>query len=232
MAMRSVRQFLGAAGLSLVLGMAWAPTAAQAQPAAAAAPSSVNAAVANVQAFYNHTSTFSADFTQSFLAKAYNTTKTSSGHVTFAKPGKMDWVYSSPAGNRVVSDGQNLRVYEAANKQMYQAKVNQSQYPAALSFLTGQGNLAQLFDFQLIPGDQLRFHGGYVLVGTPKKPTPAYTKVLFFVDTATSQVRSVLILDGQGNRNRFDFKSPKANVAVPASQFQFVPPPGTTIVHP
>ena len=33
----------------------------------------------------------------------------------------------------------------------------------------------------------MNFPGGYVLVGTPKTPTPAYQKVLFYVDAATSR---------------------------------------------
>lgn len=192
----------------------------------------VGQAVANVQAFYNRTNTFSADFTQQYLAKAYNTTKVSNGHVIFSKPGKMDWEYTSPAGNRIVSDGSTLRVYEASNKQMYEQTVNQSQYPAALSFLTGQGSLDQNFDFQIFPGAQFGYQGGYVLVGTPKQPTPAYTKVLFYVDAQTSQVLRVLILDGQQNRNRFDFTNPQVNTNVDASKFTFSPPPGTTIVKP
>jgi outer membrane lipoprotein carrier protein len=192
----------------------------------------VATAVANVQAFYNRTTTFSADFTQQYLAKAYNTTKTSSGHVIFSKPGKMDWEYTDPKDNRIVSDGSTLRVYEAANKQMYEQTVSQSQYPAALSFLTGQGSLSSNFDFQVLPGAQLQYTGGYVLVGTPKTATPAYTKVLFYVDAQTSQVLRVLILDGQQNRNRFDFTNAQVNTNVDATKFTFTPPSGTTIVKP
>ena len=192
----------------------------------------VATAVANVQAFYNGTNTFSANFQQQYLAHAYNTTKTSSGHVIFSKPGRMSWDYASPPGNRIVSDGTTLRVYEAAQQQMYELTVSQSQYPAALSFLTGQGSLASTFDFTILPGAQLQYTGGYVLVGIPKVATPAYTKVLFYVDQATSQVLRVLILDGQQNRNRFDFSNAQANTAITPTQFTFNPPPGTTIVKP
>lgn len=204
---------------------------ADAPPAAPAAPTAATV-VGNVQTFYNATTTFSADFTQTYLVKAYNQTKTSQGHVIFSKPGKMDWTYKDPAGNRIVSDGTLLRVYEAGNKQMYEQTVTQSQYPAALAFLTGQGELAKLFSFQLLDGATMQFPGGWVLVGDPVTPTPAYTKVLFYVDAATSQVRRVLILDGQGNRNRFDFAAPVVNQPVPATQFVFTPPAGTTIVKP
>jgi outer membrane lipoprotein carrier protein len=189
-------------------------------------------AVQSVQAFYDKSTTFKSDFQQKFWVKAYNHEKTSSGHVTFAKPGKMEWVYDDPKDNRVVSDGKIIRVYEASNKQMFEQPVDTTQYPAALSFLTGTGKLTDSFDFQLFPGADMKFPGGYVLVGTPKTPTAAYSKVLFYVDSGTSQVRRVMVIDGQGNRNRFDFVSPRVNEPVGANQFTFTPPPGTSIVRP
>ncbi len=193
---------------------------------------SVGQAVHDVQAFYDKSTTFKSDFQQKFWVKAYNHEKTSSGHVTFAKPGKMEWVYDDPKDNRVVSDGKIIRVYEASNKQMFEQPVDTTQYPAALSFLTGVGKLSDSFEFQLFPGAEMKFPGGYVLVGTPRQPTTAYSKVLFYVDAATSQVRRVMVIDGQGNRNRFDFGSPKVNEPVTPSQFTFTPPPGTSIVRP
>jgi outer membrane lipoprotein carrier protein len=78
----------------------------------------------------------------------------------------------------------------------------------------------------------VRFEGGWVLEGTPKEPTPAYQKVLLYVDGATSQVRRVLVIDAQGNRNRFDFNNPLVNTPVPAVEFTFTPPSGTQIVKP
>jgi outer membrane lipoprotein carrier protein len=206
--------------------------AAQPQPPASGTSPSADQAVVNVQSFYDKSSTFKSDFQQKFWVKAYNREKSSRGHVTFAKPGKMEWVYDDPKDNRVVSDGNVIKVYEAANKQMYEQPVDKSQYPAALSFLTGTGKLADAFNFELVSGDQMKFPGGYVLVGTPKQATAAYSKVLFYVDTATAQVRRVMVIDGQGNRNRFDFVNPKVNEPVAPSQFSFTPPAGTSVVHP
>ena len=208
-----------------------------AQPAAApsgatAGAPAVDKAVSDVQGFYDKSQTFRSDFQQKFWVKAYNTEKTSRGHVTFAKPGKMDWEYDDPKNNRVVSDGNVIKVYEAANKQMYEQPIAKSQFPAALSFLTGTGKLAGAFDFELVAGQEMQFPGGYVLVGNPRQPTPAYAKVLFYVDAATAQVRRVMIIDGQGNRNRFDFVNPRINEPVGPGQFSFTPPPGTSVVHP
>ena len=201
-------------------------------PAGAQTGPEVSRAVGQVQTFYDKSTTFKSDFEQKFWVKAYNQEKTSRGHVTFAKPGKMDWVYDDPKDNRVVSDGTLIKVYEAANKQMYEQPIDKSQYPAALSFLTGTGKLSDSFDFELFPGEQMKFPGGYVLVGTPKQSTPAYSKVLFYVDAPTSQVRRVMIIDGQGNRNRFDFINPKVNETIGKTQFKFTPPDGTSIIRP
>ncbi|NOU34491.1 MAG: outer membrane lipoprotein carrier protein LolA [Polyangiaceae bacterium] len=218
----------------LGLSLASAPEAsADGAPAAAAAPTATAQQVVDkVQAFYDKTTSFQADFEQEFTATLHNKKTNSAGTVTFVKPGKMSWRYSSPAGNRIVSNGTKLRVYEQANQQMFESPVDKAQYPAALSFLTGQGKLWDTFNFELKTGEEMKFPGGYVLIGTPKAPSPAYKKVLFYVDGATYQVRRVMILDNQGSKNRFDFNKPRVNTPVADSEFVFEPPPNTSIVKP
>jgi outer membrane lipoprotein carrier protein len=185
-----------------------------------------------VQAFYDSTKTFKATFTQTYTIKVQNVKKTSTGKVTFEKPGKMSWQYDAPNGNRVVSDGDTIKVYEKENEQMFITSVKGSQYPAALAFLMGKGQLTKDFTLKLLDPHAMQFEGGYVIEGTPKEATPSYQKVLLYVDGQTNQVRRALILDAQGNKNRFDFSAPVVNQAVPASEFQFTPPPGTKVVKP
>ena len=204
-------------------------TVSAAPPSTSAGPSADQIA-ARVQAFYDQTRTFQADFKQEYYIKLHDKRTTSEGHVAFEKPGKMSWKYAQPNGNRVVSNGQTLKVFEPSNQQMFEQPVDKSQYPAALSFLMGQGQLTSSFTLRLL--DTMKFEGGWVLEGTPKDPTPAYQKVLLYVDAATSQVRRVLILDAQGNRNRFDFENPLVNTPIPPGEFTFTPPTGTQIVKP
>ena len=234
------------APLALALAIGGAPLTlstdahAQAAPAPAATPAGptpappaqAQAITQQVQAFYDRSSSFDADFKQEYWIKQYNTKKLGHGHVVFKKPGKMHWVFEEPKGNHLVSNGTKLKVYEAANNQMYEQDVSASQYPAVLSFLAGQGKLADAFDLQLFDGAQMNFPGGWVLVGVPKTPSAAYQKVFFYVDKQTAQVRRVLIVDGQGNHNRFDFERPRVDEKVDDSKFDFTPPPGTSIIHP
>jgi outer membrane lipoprotein carrier protein len=228
--MRRLPAFLLAA--ALVLGGPFFATDTVAQTSQALPAAKALETATKVQAFYDKTTTFSSDFTQEFFVKSHNVKKQSKGRVIFAKPGKMHWTYDEPKDNRVVSDGAILKVYEASNKQMFEQNVDKSQYPAALAFLVGGGKLQEIFNFDLFDGKDMNFPGGLVLVGTLKTSTPAYTKVLFYVDAQSAQVRRVLIVDGQGNRNRFDFANPRVNETVKEDTFKFTPPAGTQVIRP
>lgn len=206
------------------------PAAEQETPAPAGGISAAEIA-RRIQVFYDSAKTYKAQFKQRYTIYAYNKTKDSRGEVVFQKPGKMRWTYSNN-GNVVVSDGAKLKVYEQENQQMYLQTVDKTQYPAALSFLVGQGRLSESFELQKLDAAKLKFPGGYVLLGTPKSPTPAYQKILFYVDAATFQVRRVLLLDAQKNRNRFDFIQPIVNQPLDARVFAYDPPPGTRIIKP
>ncbi len=228
----------GFAGSALVLMLAFGTpailvgTGLAAPGTAEAAPPTAQDIAKRVQAFYDGTKTFQADFTQTYVIKVQNKKKDSKGKVSFEKPGKMSFRYADPNGNRVVSDGKTIKVYEQSNQQMYESKVEKSQFPAALAFLMGQGKLEQDFTLKLLDAATMKFEGGYVLECTPKLATAAYQKMLLYVDGPTNQVRRVLILDAQGNRNRFDFSAPILNKPIDKTEFEFTAPPGTKIVKP
>ncbi|HSN99902.1 MAG TPA: outer membrane lipoprotein carrier protein LolA [Candidatus Nanopelagicales bacterium] len=219
-------------GVTLLLGLAVPAVVLSLPTEVEAAGPTAEEIGKRVQQFYDSTKTFQARFTQTYTIKVQNVKKVSAGKVIFEKPGKMSWTYDAPNGNRVVSDGTTIKVYEKENEQMYETAVKGSQYPAALAFLMGTGKLTTDFKLRLLDAAQMKFEGGYVLEGTPKEATPAYQKLLLYVDGQTNQVRRALILDAQGNRNRFDFASPVVNQPVPKGEFEFSPPPGTRIIKP
>lgn len=202
----------------------------EAAPRAAAAELSAQDIAQRVQAFYDNTKTFRAAFKQTYVIRATGIEKKSFGDVLFAKPGKMSWRYKNN-GNRVIADGRLIRVYEEENKQMFESDMGKSAYPAALSFLVGEGKLQQSFTLKKLDARQMKFEGGFVVEAKPKEATPAYKAMILYVDAATAQVRRVLLVNAQGNRNRFDFSSPAVNTKVEPSEFTFAPPSGTQIIR-
>lgn len=184
-----------------------------------------------VQAFYDKTKTFRAGFKQRYVVVLHKKTIDSNGSVVFQKPGKMSWRYTNN-GNRVVSDGKIIKIYEKENKQMYEQPLDKTPYPAALSFLTGTANLRQAFKLTKLDPKQMGVEGGYVLLGEPRETTPTYQKMFLYVDAGTFHVRRVMLLDAQRNRNRFDFVNPEVNIKAPPGEFVFSPPAGTQVIRP
>jgi outer membrane lipoprotein carrier protein len=187
--------------------------------------------VGRVQAFYDRARVFRARFTQEFWLKSTGQKKRSAGQVIFQKPGKMSWRYTSNA-NRVVSDGQTVKVYQADSHELYVQKLDQSAYPAALAFLGGGGQLLKSFTFRAAAAAQVNYPGGTVLEGVPRQPTPAYARILLYVDARSSQIQRVMLIDAQGNRNRFDFVDPVVNQPAALAEFEFTAPPGTKVIAP
>ncbi len=202
-----------------------------ADPPAPAPPPTAEQIADRIQAFYDKAKTFQAQFKQVYVAKAYGKSREGVGSVILQKPGKMSWRYTNN-GNRIVSDGKLIRVYEKENKQMFEQPLDKSQYPAALSFLVGTGSLKQTFKLRKEDAKKYNFEGGYVLVGEPVVPSPAYQTIILYVDIGSSQVRRVLLLDAQGNRNRFDFSQTEVNKQPKPGEFVFVPPKGTQVIRP
>jgi outer membrane lipoprotein carrier protein len=209
--------------------------------AQAAAPEATGDAVARmVQAFYDQTRSIQADFHQTYFNKLYGTYDRSHGQVKFQKPGKMRWDYAAPNGKVIASDGQHLVIYEPGEEQndpgqVFERPVADSELMSALAFLTGNGKLADDFTFRLLDAAKQGFTGGYVLELMPKKPNPNFERILFYVDGDPARlglVHRVLIVDGSGNRNRFDFQKPKFNQAIEAKAFAYQAPKNARKVKP
>ncbi len=219
----------------VLLGLADSPSVLAAPPpakkaATVTAEPDAQQIAERVQAFYDKTRTFQATFEQTYTIKSTLIEKKSHGQVIFEKPGRMSWRYKNN-GNRVVSDGKLIRVYERENRQMFESEMGKSAYPAALSFLVGEGKLGRAFQLKKLDARKMKFEGGWVLEAKPNEASPAYQSMILYIDAATAQVRRVLLLDAQGNKNRFDFSKPIVNRPAEAGEFSFVPPEGTTVVR-
>ena len=216
-----------------------------AQEAAAAANHTLDArgVAALVQSFYNQTTSLEADFHQTQFTKVYNRYDRSKGHMTFKKPGKMRWDYAAPNGQVFMSDGRRLITYQPPEEgetegQLIDQAVSGNQLPQAFAFLTGTGFLDRDFFLRLLEPRRQGFEGGYVLELRPREASAHYERILFFVRVLEQNgkragiIQRVLIIDAQGNRNRFDLKNIRFNTDIPESLFSFEPPPNTRRIHP
>ena len=217
--------------VSLLMAMAQAPAAAPPPAAAGGARLDVKAVVAEVQKRYDGAADFRARFTQTMTSSAMGRKTNSAGEVMFKKPGRMRWDYEKPEKSSYITDGGGvLWLHEPDDKQAFKQKLESSQLPAALSFLTGKGKLATEFDIVFAGKSPYGSPGDYLLSLSPKAPQAQIKSILFVVDPRTFDVRESVITDGQGNVNDLVFADIRVNTRVPDALFKFTPPAGTRVI--
>jgi outer membrane lipoprotein carrier protein len=204
--------------------------ATPATPAAGPSRLELAAVVDKVQKRYDGAADFRARFTQTLTSVAMGRKTNSAGAVMFKKPGRMRWDYDKPEKATYVSDGGLLWLYEPEDQQAFKQKLESSQLPAALAFLTGKGKLTTEFDITPVEKSAYGTPGDYLLSLSPKVAEPQVKSILFVVDPKTFDVRESVITDGQGNTNDLTFADIKTNTHLPETQFHFTPPPGVRVI--
>jgi outer membrane lipoprotein carrier protein len=185
-----------------------------------------------VDAIFAASKTYTAQFDQQYTAKITGIVKDSSGVLYMQRPDKISFRYNPPNNSRIVADGTTIKIYTPQDNQMIVQPMQKTQYPGALAFMMGNG-IASSFDFAV--RDRIPY-AGTVLEGKPLVANPSYETVTFFVGKTALAARDpgvlerVIVVDAQGNKNRFDFKNASQPASISPPEFTFTPPPGTTIV--
>ena len=112
---------------------------------------SVKEIVEKLQARYDSTSGFLADFAQEIESATLGEKVTSQGKVYFKKPGRMRWEFTSPDPQTVISDGHFLWFYQPQQKQVLKTPLEQAfRSHTPISFLKGVGRIDQDFIVSLV----------------------------------------------------------------------------------
>lgn len=209
----------------MVLATFLAIGAAGAQPARPSAAT----VLANVQQFYANASHMTAQFRQVVTNATFGTTKASDGKLWVAKPVQFRWDYLEKKQNVVTVaktfafDGTTLWLVDHENKQILQNQVQSSVLPAAVSFLTGAGNLAMQFNVALSASGTYGGKSATVLELTPKQPSAPYKQLFFVVDPADWHISESIVIDSSGDTNDFKFFHSDLTSTVKARWFQVNP---------
>ncbi len=203
----------------------------QGQAAGKSAPSGTTTRetmVARLQARYDETEGFRADFVQEVTSATLGQTLTSRGQVFFKKPGRMRWEFTDPQ-QLLIADGNALWLYQPAERQVvktpFQYAFN-SQTP--VSFLTGVGRLEE--DFSVL--SQGETSSAYQLRLRPKQAAEAIGLLDIEVSKETFDILQALITDPLGNTTRVSFTNIDRETTLGDDLFRFELPPGIDLVEP
>lgn len=181
--------------------------------------------VEKLQAQVDKIKFFSAEFKQTFRHKILKKDDTSEGTVKFKAPGFMRWDYTKPSAKSFIVDGKKLWIHQPKDKlAMVDHCFKQDSLTASLSFLWGGGNIAKQFKAEYFDG-QLGETGDLNIQLTPKEKSKFYKRIILVLDSAY-QVKQSVVVDLEGNTNRFKFTDVQFK-EIDASAFVFKLPENT-----
>jgi outer membrane lipoprotein carrier protein len=195
--------------------------------ASLAEAASVPDLIKRLQARYDSTAGFRADFTQEVESATLGQKVEARGTVVFKKPGRMRWEFSEPQ-QTLVSDGKFFWFYQPAEKQVLKTPFQQafsSTTPA--SFLLGVGRLDQDFSISLTSETQEL----YQLRLTPKKDPEALGLLDLAVSAKTFDILQATVTDPLGNVTRLHFSNIDRKAPLDDTLFRFTAPPGVDVIE-
>lgn len=189
------------------------------------AQSNLGKLLKGVEDRYNRARTMELAFeqTQSGMGQI---SRTESGTLLIAKPGRMRWDYSKPAGKFFLTDGKFAYYYSPNSRQVMRSRIKESEdLRAPLAFLIGQLDFERDFkEFRTTPEGANTY-----IIGTPKSPRAPYTQVDFLV-TPDFRIELLKVAGQDGSVTRYRLSGEKPNVTLPAGAFLFTKPEGADLI--
>lgn len=199
---------------------------------------------------------FSADFFQESHLASLDQSQRGQGRVSvrFAPGGTgrvpralFRWEYEQPNEQEIVSDGNQLWVYQPENRQVILSDisaVNRANASDPMTFLTGLGNLSR--DFLVawaVPHQDAA--GNYVLELRPRRSSNLIRQLFIVVnrDAVFARARgqvdpehfpmlSTTVVDPSDNKTVIEFRNIRVNRGLSDFDFRFVMPPGVEVIRP
>lgn len=177
-----------------------------------------------------------ASFTQVVTAPARDgqvaKTRTSTGSFAFSRPQRFRFDYRKPFEQTIVADGQTLWIYDADLNQVSaraQAQVLGATPAALIAAAPDLRVLRAQYSLQAAPDkDGLQW-----VLATPKAKDGQLmsVRVGFRAGAGAPTLAALDILDNFGQRSELRFEQVEVNPQLPASLFQFKPPPGADLIR-
>lgn len=204
-----------------------------ASPAAAQPRTDVDALISKAAATYRAARTATANFEQTLTNPMTGSESVSRGVLSRQAPDRYAFVFTEPAGDRLVADGSYLWIYTPSTTPGQVIKL-----PARA---VGAGMLdpgAQFFDsprtrFDITDGGKVTLAGAptHLLTLSPRGESSApFTRARVWLDPTDGTLRQFETMDGMGVKRVVRLTDLKVNVPVPGSAFQFTPPGGVRVV--
>lgn len=181
-----------------------------------------------LQARYDSTRNFRADFRQETTIVSVGQGEEAFGTVVFMKPGRMHWEFQTPQRQSIIADGTTLWIYQPADRQVLKAPFTAAfASTTPVSFLTGVGRIKD--DFTAEP-DPRGCNAQRLYLKLVPKSDQGVGALTLAVTRPTYDIVEAAITDPIGNLTTLSFSNVTRNVELAEDEFRFVIPEGTDVV--
>lgn len=191
---------------------------------AAAAPLPPDVVIARVDAAKAGVTTLAGEFTQRNQVKLFKQELTSKGKLYFEKPRRIRWEYTAPDPSVMILDGNKVTLTTPGE-------------PPQQFDLAKDPTMRAIFDQLLTwlgPGSLDKAHADYVISGSGAPATPslvltprpqsavgkAFARIELRLDGKTWLIRSILLVEKNGDEKEITFGKLARNVKLPADAFK------------
>jgi len=181
----------------------------------------LNASSLELRAKLNKFQQFSANFNQRVVDKKGQEIQVATGSMKMAQPNKFRWVTNEPDESVVVSDGQDVWIYNPFVEQVTAMSLNNTMTQSPLWLIANQSDEAWsnfTVDKKIQSGETTQY------VVSPKEGDNLTRQItMHFKNDAISQL---VILDAQGQTSHFTFNEFDYQKTIAQTQFEFSLPAG------
>ena len=181
---------------------------------------------ANLSRFFAQVHTLSGRFTQVVRDRHGVLVTRGQGLVWLQRPGRFRWNYKSPYKEEIVGQGRRVWLYDPGLAQATRYSLNRALGRTPALLLAGRGHLTRLFQVQ-----NLATRNGLQWIKLmPRGQGQGFRWIR--IGYSGPRIARIVLRDALGQTTDIHLQDLKLNVALPASIFQFHPPPHTAIVSP
>ncbi len=177
-----------------------------------------------LKTFLTDLDTFTAEFEQTLFNEAAEELESSAGVVTLMRPGKFHWVYTRPYSQYLISDGNQLWIYDEDLEQVSVSAISDAIEKSPASVLAGDTDLEDNY----IITDLGNMDGADWVELASADPESQYNSIRLGFNG--EELSGMILFDNLGQTTRILFKNGKRNDSVDVSMFDFTPPEGVDVI--
>jgi outer membrane lipoprotein carrier protein len=180
--------------------------------------------MSNVKAFYQQAKSVRASFHQVVTDRQGRKIQEVDGEMQLKRPNKFRWDYNKPYAQQIISDGQQVWLYDMDLAQVTVNTLRQTVGSSPAALLAGDANIDKSFRLSNASRkDNLEW-----VSASPKDKESGFDKILMgFKD---NKIQALSLIDSFGHTTNITFSNVEVNPALDEKSFLFKPPPGVDVV--